>query len=223
MKLGLKANYAHITTTSLTTNTNEVVQKEEELQPIESTTSVSTSALQVQTGDVTLNSSFDSSDNYVNFNKTQHEPFKYPSSQIYLYPAYMQRFSNSSSFNANQQQAYKNSKYEPNFYKTGKMSKIRRFTLNQQLRDGDATCDTNALLCSKQIDVYKVELKFADCTFNGEGTTLQMAKHDAASKALSYFTDANNFLKAKELSDKIKRSNKTQTFDKNGKFSFSFI
>lgn len=228
MKLGLKANYAHITTTSLTRNENEVQKEEEfgnESQSTESSTSVSTSAL-VQTGDVTLNSSFDSSDNYINFNKTQHEPFKYPSSQIYLYPAYMQRFSNYSSFNSalpNQQEPYKNSKYESNYSKTGKMSKIRRFTLNQQQqqRDGETGFNTNSL-CSRQFDVYKVELKFADCTFDGEGRTLQMAKHDAASKALSYFTDANNFLKAKELSEKIKmsqtKSNKTQASEKNCKF-----
>jgi len=232
MKLGMKANYVHITTKSFTTNVNDAQIEEGELvEPTEPSSSVSTSAF-AQSSDVTLHSSFDdSSDNYINFNKTQHEPFKYPSSQIYLYPAYMQRFTNSSSFNtalSNHQLTYKNSKYESNFSKTGKMSKIRRFTLNQQQyqQNGDTNCDTNPLLCSKQFDVYKVELKFADCTFNGEGRTLQMAKHDAASKALSYFTDANNFLKAKELSDKIKLNqakcnNKTQVSNKNNEAEVS--
>jgi len=214
MKLGLKANYAHITTTSSTTNPKDV-QKEEELgnetEPI--------SSIEVQTGDVTLNSSFDSSDNYINFNKTQHEPFKYPSSQIYLYPTYMQQFNSSSSFNT--AIPNKSSKYKSNLFKTGKMSKIRRFTLNQQQIGDDDGANS---LYSKQFDVYQVELKFADCTFDGEGRTLQMAKHDAASKALSYFTDVNNFLKAKELSDKVKvtqaKSNRTQIANKDCKKFF---
>jgi hypothetical protein len=225
MKLGLKANYVHVTTTSSTTNGKTAVkeqQPEKDNETVEPTAST-------QTGDVTLNSSFDSSDNYVNFNKNQHEPFKYPSSQIYLYPAYMQRSSNHCSFDSallNQQKIFKNSKYESNFSKTGKMSKIRRFTLNYQQQRDNASYDVNTL-SSNQFDVYKVELKFADCTFDGEGQTLQMAKHDAASKALSYFTDPNNFLKAKELSDKIKftqaKNTETQAPEASCKFKFCFM
>ena len=47
---------------------------------------------------------------------------------------------------------------------------------------------------------FFVKLKFADVEFSGKGITLQLAKHDAASKALNYFSNAENFLNAKHFS-----------------------
>ncbi len=47
----------------------------------------------------------------------------------------------------------------------------------------------------------KVKLTFAEKEFNGQGITLQIAKHDAASKALDYFSDPDKFLEAKSLSN----------------------
>ena len=73
-------------------------------------------------------------------------------------------------------------KYEPFKYnRSNKIIKQNQFDNNNQ----------------KQL--YKVQLNFAEKDFNGEGSTLQIAKHDAASKALEYFSNPENFLKAKQL------------------------
>ena len=56
--------------------------------------------------------------------------------------------------------------------------------------------------------LFYVKLKFAEGEFSGEGNTLQLAKHDAASKALAHFSEADNFLKAKALSASVSAQNK---------------
>lgn len=49
--------------------------------------------------------------------------------------------------------------------------------------------------------VYHVKLTFAGEEFAGEGPTLQMAKHNAATRALEHFSNTDNFLKAKSLAE----------------------
>lgn len=49
--------------------------------------------------------------------------------------------------------------------------------------------------------IINVKLMFANKEFKGQGITLQLAKHDAADKALEYFTDPEKFLAAKSLSN----------------------
>ena len=50
---------------------------------------------------------------------------------------------------------------------------------------------------SKQI--INVKLTFANKEFHGKGLTLQLAKHNAADKALEYFTHPEHFLEAKSI------------------------
>lgn len=52
-----------------------------------------------------------------------------------------------------------------------------------------------------QQQIYHVKLAFAGEEFTGEGATLQLAKHNAASRALEYFSNTDNFLKAKSLAE----------------------
>ena len=47
-------------------------------------------------------------------------------------------------------------------------------------------------------------MTFANKEFQGKGLTLQLAKHNAAEKALEYFIDPEHFLEAKSLSDSAK-------------------
>ena len=49
--------------------------------------------------------------------------------------------------------------------------------------------------------VYNVKLTFAGEDFDGTGATLQLAKHNAASRALEHFSNTDNFLKAKSLAE----------------------
>lgn len=60
---------------------------------------------------------------------------------------------------------------------------------------------------SQQQQIYSVKLTFAGEEFDGEGATLQLAKHNAASRALEFFSNTENFLKAKSLAESS--SNKT--------------
>lgn len=52
-----------------------------------------------------------------------------------------------------------------------------------------------------QQPVYNVKLTFAGEDFDGTGATLQLAKHNAASRALEHFSNTDNFLKAKSLAE----------------------
>ena len=52
-----------------------------------------------------------------------------------------------------------------------------------------------------QRQIYKVKLTFVDEEFEGEGVTLQLAKHNAASKALEYFSKSENYLRAKLIAE----------------------
>lgn len=58
---------------------------------------------------------------------------------------------------------------------------------------------------SKQI--INVKLTFANKEFEGKGIALQHAKHDAAEKALEYFTDPEHFLEAKSISNSSQNNN----------------
>ena len=49
---------------------------------------------------------------------------------------------------------------------------------------------------------YNVKLFFADKEFEGQGDNLKIAKHDAASKAIQYFSEPENYTKAKEFAEK---------------------
>ncbi len=49
--------------------------------------------------------------------------------------------------------------------------------------------------------IIHVKLTFANKEFTGKGFYLQQAKHDAAEKALQYFTQPTNFLEAKSLAN----------------------
>jgi hypothetical protein len=51
-----------------------------------------------------------------------------------------------------------------------------------------------------------VKLKFADQEFEGEGVTVQAARHNAAAKALEHFSQIENFNKAKQLAEAAKEA-----------------
>lgn len=55
--------------------------------------------------------------------------------------------------------------------------------------------------------IINVKLSFANKEFKGKGITLQHAKHDAAEKALEYFTDPEHFLEAKSISNSSQNNN----------------
>lgn len=51
---------------------------------------------------------------------------------------------------------------------------------------------------------FSVKLTFAGEEFEGEGITVQAARHNAAEQALSYFSQSEHFNKAKLMSAKVK-------------------
>ena len=199
MKLNLVANYTHTLTSAtdqvdLTIETNKASssletenQKQQALQPQTNTSFTSD-----------LNQSFEiKSSNYTNFTKNDYEPFKYPQESLASSdsktganaappPSQIKVLVNPNKDLFNNIRPSNVSSHSGNNYKG--LSRIKKKT------DGP-----------KQY--FYVKLTFADTEFNGEGNSLQMAKHDAASKALSYFSIAENFLKAKELSSSTQNKN----------------
>ena len=54
--------------------------------------------------------------------------------------------------------------------------------------------------------IFLVKLSFAGKEFEGKGSTLQAAKHDAATRGLEYFTDTEHFLEAQKLASSSQNS-----------------
>ena len=54
--------------------------------------------------------------------------------------------------------------------------------------------------------IFLVKLAFAGKEFEGKGSTLQAAKHDAATRGLEYFTDTEHFLEAQKLASSSQNS-----------------
>lgn len=88
---------------------------------------------------------------------------------------------------------------QPNNYfrlndRQGMMTKNGRY--NNRLSN-----NRNSRIYDSQRQIYKVKLTFAEKDFEGEGSTLQLAKHNAANKALEHFSSPENFLKAKTFAE----------------------
>ena len=210
MKLGLVANYTH-TLTSASNNVdldveamsstahpaekNDVVQQAEATQ-IQETNNTSFSS--------DLNQSFEmKSSNYTNFMKNDYEPFKYPQDVVSSANLSIQEAnepSKSATFNPSQIKVLVNPNKDT-FANNTKYNQSNNYNNNYK----------GLSRIKKRTDNLKqffyVKLKFAEIEFTGEGVTLQLAKHDAASKALTYYSNAENFLKAKALSTSIQNKN----------------
>lgn len=64
--------------------------------------------------------------------------------------------------------------------------------------------------------VFTVKLKIADKDFQAEGPSLQIAKHNAASKALEFFSNQENINKAKQYVLSNKLTTDTNLIQSNG-------
>jgi hypothetical protein len=60
-----------------------------------------------------------------------------------------------------------------------------------------------------------VKLKFAGQEFEGEGATVQAARHNAAAKALEHFSQIENFNKAKQMAEAAKAKEATSSENNN--------
>jgi hypothetical protein len=112
--------------------------------------------------------------NYTSFMNSEYKPFKYQPTQIYN--------SGSSCKSENLSQLE-----QPRHYFTDMRRSHQSYQIAQQIQ--------------RPKQIINVKLTFANKEFKGQGITLQLAKHDAASKALEYFSDPEKFLEAKSLAN----------------------
>ncbi len=208
MKLGLVANYTH----TLTSASNNIVldveamtstsnPTENPIEPKQQDTAPSLQETNNTSFSSDLNQSFEmKSTNYTNFMKNDYEPFKYPQDDIVT--------------NKDANENVKTASFNPSQIKV--LVNPNKEILNSNSRYNSSNNYSNnnykgITRIKKKTDSLKqffyVKLKFAETEFNGEGITLQLAKHDAASKALTHYSNAENFLKAKALSSSGQNKN----------------
>lgn len=138
----------------------------------------------------------DFTNNYTNFMTNEYKPFKYP--PVQMYPGSVNPLNPPTSFNPNNNnlRPFLNDRNQQTFNpsSTGAPFYDPRFPLNKQ----------NFFPTNQPKQLIDVKLTFANKEFQGKGLTLQLAKHNAADKALEYFTSPEHFLEAKTLSDSAK-------------------
>ena len=217
MKLGLVANYTH-TLTSASNNIDlnvekmssltNVIEKLDDMKPSENVhTQETNNNNNINTSfSSDLNQSFEmKSNNYTNFMKNDYEPFKYPQDVISNTNAVIKEgndSSKSSTFNPSQIKVLVNPNKEL-FNSNNRYNSSSNYNISNNYKGLSRIKKKTDNL--KQF--FHVKLKFADTEFTGEGITLQLAKHDAASKALYFYSNAENFLKAKALSTSVQNKN----------------
>lgn len=195
MKLGLVANYTHsISSFSSNIDFNSI--------------DLSASNTKIQSSLYT--SSNDFSNNYTNFMTNEYKPFKYPPPQIYAGKIstvgdYIHNYKNqSSNFMSDKSFGNNNMQYfnDGNRIRPQQQNQALLFNPRYPLKHNYYPMHQMGQQVPKQL--ISVKLTFADKEFHGKGLTLQLAKHDAADKALEYFTDPEHFLEAKSLSTSSK-------------------
>ena len=186
MKLGLVANYTHL----LTTASNNI---DFNMDTLCSTNNGQHNNLYNYNSTQQIQST--NNDNYTNFMNSDYEPFKYA-----------QNSTNKETSNTDNVSDENKSDSAPTTSQIKILQNPNRdmFCIASNMR-------TNLNKIKKKSDGIKqlffVKLKFADIEFSGEGATLQLAKHDAATKALNYFSNPENFLKAKALANSAQNKN----------------
>jgi dsRNA-specific ribonuclease len=108
-------------------------------------------------------------------------------------------YPNSINYNLDLSQQKQQNLFDYNTY-TSFMNNQFNSTSNQQMHTPHQSYQI-AQQIQRPKQFIKVKLTFAEKEFNGQGIILQTAKHDAASKALDYFSDPDKFLEAKSLSN----------------------
>jgi dsRNA-specific ribonuclease len=213
MKLGLVANYTHVLSSAISNNIELDVAALSSSQPIIENNKIEqeTPEKVAQTPEQQnisftsdLNQSCDmKSSNYTNFMNNDYQPFKYPSQ--------------ADSSNPTPSSPTPTPTPTPTTTPTSTPSQIKVLVNpnkdlflnnNNTLNSSSSTMTAKGFSRIKkkfdqnqnQKQYFFAKLNFAQVEFSGEGLSLQLAKHDAASKALNYFSRAENFLKAKELS-----------------------
>ena len=113
--------------------------------------------------------------NYTSFMSSEYKPFKYQPAQIYNNGDGSLKSDGSSQLE------------QPRHHFTDMRRSHQSYQIAQQIQ--------------RPKQIINVKLTFANKEFKGQGITLQLAKHDAASKALEYLSDPEKFLEAKTLSN----------------------
>lgn len=137
----------------------------------------------------------DFSNNYTNFMTNEYKPYKYP--PVQMYPGSVNPLNTPANFNNIDLKPFLNDNSglaHNQAYNPMAAALYPRFRQNKQ----------NFFPTNQPKQMIDVKLTFANKEFQGKGLTLQLAKHNAADKALEYFTNPEHFLEAKTLSDSAK-------------------